>query len=64
MTDFEILEDKYQVPLNLIIWKIKKKIERKEGNWFMSVIDEALHTETGKRRDKYLRTSPLLVAPK
>lgn len=47
MTDFQIFEDKYEVPVCLIILKweeIGKK--EKEGNGYMSVMDEASHIET------------------
>lgn len=47
MTDFQIFEDKYQVPMRLIIlkWEEIGKTE-KEGNGYMSVMDEASHIET------------------
>lgn len=46
MTDFQIFEDKYQVPLSLIILKMEK-IEQNEKlrDWYMSVLDEAARIE-------------------
>lgn len=43
MTDFQIFEDKYLVPMSLIILKIEKKNStgREERELYMSVMDEA-----------------------
>ena len=47
MTDFQIFEDKYQVPLSLIILKMGGGIEkRKGGELHISMMDEASDIET------------------